>query len=168
VPKISDALGRLIAGLPHWTLNIPMALGLAGRHYVDGHDLSYGGSALRRELARLVAVCAVAIGLTGPLAEQALAVSLAGVQSAGRSAQGASVVSKAHGFHCRSVLGWDPVAGVYRYHRHEGICRNYKRCLRQQKRCLFVLGRGFERWSYETFGEDNWRFSRCMIRAGCY
>ncbi len=77
---------------------------------------------------------------------------MAGLRNAEHGAPGASLVSKVHGFHCRSVLGWDPVAGVYRYHSHPGICRNYKRCLREQKRCMFVLGQGFERWSYEAFG----------------
>ncbi len=104
------------------------------------------GSTLRKVFARLVAASMLALGMAGLLAG------------------GAS----AHGFHCRSMLGWDPVAGVYRYHRHEGICRNYKRCLRKQKRCVFLLGRGFQRWSYEAFGYDNERFTRCMVRAGCY
>jgi hypothetical protein len=106
--------------------------------------------------------------LAGPLAERSLAVSVAGAQSIGSSAEGASIVSKVHGFHCRKLFGWDPVAGVYRYHRHEGICRDYQGCLRKQKRCLFLLGQGFQRWSYEAFGEDNWRYTRCMIRSGCY
>lgn len=74
----------------------------------------------------------------------------------------------AHGFHCRRELGWDPVAGTYRYHRHPGICRDYAGCLRKQRRCVFLLGRGFEPWTYERFGSDNVRFTRCMIRSGCY
>lgn len=128
---------------------------------------------MRRDVARLVAACVVVIGLSGLLAEPIAAgpvtlAQMAGARAAALNAESSSLVSKAHGFHCRRVFGWDPVAGVYRYHSHKGICRDYKRCLREQKRCVFLLGRGFERWSYESFGADNWRFSRCMIRAGCY
>ena len=108
------------------------------------------------------------MAMAGPLAVCVAAAPSAGLHSAKRSTPEASVVGKVHGFHCRKVLGWDPVAGVYRYHSHPGICRNYKRCLREQKRCIFVLGNGFERWSYEAFGYDNERFTACMIRNGCY
>ena len=110
----------------------------------------------------------VAIAIAGPFSEGGAADPLAGLKSAEHGGLGASLLSKVHGFHCRKVLGWDPVAGVYRYHSHPGICSNYKRCLREQKRCMFVLGHGFERWSYEAFGSDIGRFSACMIRAGCY
>lgn len=79
-------------------------------------------------------------------------------------AQGAS----AHGFHCRRAYGWDPAAGVYHWHTHPGICRDYQGCLRKQRRCIFLLGRGFEAWTYESFGRDNRRFTKCMIRSGCY
>jgi hypothetical protein len=110
------------------------------------------------------------MGLAGPLAEPVAAGPIApmdGARAAAFAAAG-SLVDKVHGFHCRRVLGWDPVAGVYRYHSHKGICRDYKRCLREQKRCIFVLGRGFQPWSYEAFGADNGRYFACMIRAGCY
>jgi hypothetical protein len=117
--------------------------------------------------ARLAAACVVAISVAGPLTE-GVAAHPTGVQAAGHGDAGMSIVSTVHGFHCRRVLGWDPVAGVYRYHRHEGICRDYKRCLREQKRCIFRLGRGFQRWSFEAFGAENARFTACMIRSGCY
>lgn len=110
----------------------------------------------------------VAITLFGPLAERGSAQPFAGAAVAGYNGDHGSLINKIHGFHCRSVLGWDPVAGVYRYHRHAGICRDYQRCLAKQKRCIFLLGRGWERWSYERFGSDNWRFTACMVRAGCY
>jgi hypothetical protein len=110
----------------------------------------------------------VATSLFGPLAERGSAQPFAGTVATGHGADGTSLITKVHGFHCRSVLGWDPVAGIYHYHRHEGICRDYQRCLSKQKRCIFLLGRGWERWSYERFGSDNSRFSACMIRAGCY
>lgn len=79
-----------------------------------------------------------------------------------------SLVEKVHGFHCRKTLGWDPVAGVYRMHSHAGICQNYPRCLREHRRCIFILGGGFEEWSFERFGSDNYRYTDCMLRAGCY
>lgn len=79
-----------------------------------------------------------------------------------------SLVEKTHGFHCRKMLGWDPVAGVYRMHSHAGICQNYPRCLREHRRCIFILGGGFEEWSFERFGSDNYRYTDCMLRAGCY
>src|SRR5262245_47788376 len=82
--------------------------------------------------------------------------------------EAAPLVEQVHGFHCRPVLGWDPVAGVYHVHSHKGICANYKRCLREHQRCIFILGGGFEAWTYERFGEDNYRYYGCMIRAGCY
>jgi hypothetical protein len=123
---------------------------------------------LRRVFARLAAVCAVALTLAAAFAEPSAALAPAGAHAATQSAGGASIVHKAHGFHCRRVPGWDPVAGVYRYHRHEGICRNYRGCLREHKRCIFILGRGFQRWSYESFGSDNARYFGCMIRSGCY
>jgi hypothetical protein len=108
----------------------------------------------------------MAIGMAGALVSGAAAQPFPGTTTS-RGEVG-PIVERVHGFHCRKVLGWDPVAGVYRYHRHEGICRDYKGCLRQQKRCVFLLGRGFERWSYEAFGADNARFTACMIRSGCY
>lgn len=79
-----------------------------------------------------------------------------------------TLIEKAHGFHCRKMLGWDPVGGVYRMHSHAGICQNYPRCLREHRRCILVLGGGFEEWSYERFGADNYRYTGCMLRAGCY
>jgi hypothetical protein len=122
--------------------------------------------------ARLVAACAVALTLAATLAEPGAAMPLSGAQAGPlatmQSAGEASIVHKAHGFHCRRVLGWDPVAGVYRYHRHEGICRNYRGCLREHKRCIFLLGRGFQHWSIEIFASDNDRYFACMIRSGCY
>lgn len=79
-----------------------------------------------------------------------------------------SLLERVHGFHCRPVMGWDPAAGVYHVHRHEGICRDYNRCMRVMYRCNLVMGRGWDAWTYERWGEDNWRFDRCMLDAGCY
>lgn len=121
---------------------------------------------MRRVLGRLVAACLVAIVVAGPLAAHGMAhpAAFASAEHAGAD----TMIHKVHGFHCRPVLGWDPVAGVYRVHRHPGICRDYRGCLREQKRCIFLLGRRFEPWSYEAFGSDNARFTACMIRSGCY
>ena len=123
---------------------------------------------MRKVLGRLIAACLVVLSVAGPLAERGAAASLSDLQTAMRPATGAPLVTKVHGFHCRKVLGWDPVAGVYHLHSHPGICANYKRCLRAQKRCVFIRGGGFEEWSYELFGSDNDRYTACMIRAGCY
>lgn len=122
---------------------------------------------MRRVFAGVVATVVVAIGVAGALTGS-VAAHPSPTQAMARSDAGTPMISKIHGFHCRSVLGWDPVAGVYRYHRHPGICHDYKRCLRVQKRCVFMLGRGFQRWSYEAFGYDNERYTRCMVRGGCY
>lgn len=86
----------------------------------------------------------------------------------GRARKAYTYVEKVHGFHCRSELGWDPVSGAYRRHNHPGICRDYYGCLKEHQRCIFVLGRGFESWQYERWGSDNWRYTSCMIRNGCY
>jgi hypothetical protein len=40
--------------------------------------------------------------------------------------------------------------------------------MREQQRCIFGLGRGWDVWKYERWGSDNWRYTNCMIRAGCY
>jgi hypothetical protein len=106
----------------------------------------------------------VAIGIFGALAGRGTAAPLAGVPVGNVR----PLVSKVHGFHCRSVLGWNPVTGLYEYHRHAGICGNYRRCMRVQERCIFLLGRGLQRYNYEMFGADNWRYSSCMIHNGCY
>lgn len=80
----------------------------------------------------------------------------------------AQSVLRVHGFHCKPYVGWDPVAGVYQRHSHPGICNDYQRCLREHERCIFINGRGFEKWQFERWGWDNWRYSSCMIRSGCY
>jgi hypothetical protein len=118
-------------------------------------------------LARIFMVGVLALAIAGA-SHASIAASLAGLETANVSSPSASLVTKVHGFHCRKMLGWDPVAGVFRVHSHPGICANYKRCIRAQKRCVFVLGRGFEPWSYEAFGSDNDRYYACMIKAGCY
>lgn len=79
-----------------------------------------------------------------------------------------SAVTPVHGFHCRSMPGWDARVGVYRYHQHDGICKNYQRCVTQHRRCSIVLGRGWEGWQIERWGFDNWRYTDCMMRNGCY
>jgi hypothetical protein len=121
---------------------------------------------LRRVLARVIAACALAVAVSGPLAQRGSAEPFAGARDAG--AAPAPIVQTVHGFHCRKMLGWDPVAGAYRYHSHPGICKNYNRCLRVQERCMFRLGAGIQKWTYELLGQDNWRYTDCMIANGCY
>lgn len=77
-------------------------------------------------------------------------------------------VHKIHGFHCREELGWEPRSGLFRRHSHKGICDDYKRCLQVHHRCIFVNGRGIEGWKYERWGNDNWRYTSCMLERGCY
>jgi hypothetical protein len=108
------------------------------------------------------------LALCCAVAQQGSAQVVAGLALNKQAAGAGQLIEKAHGFHCRREYGWDPAAGVYRYHRHEGICRDYERCLRQQRACILLLGRGLDRWTFESFGFDNWRFSSCMIRRGCY
>jgi len=120
------------------------------------------------EFSRLIAACLVVIGVAWMLPEPCAALPLTPSEASKRYESSKSTLKKAHGFHCRRMFGWDPVAGVYHPHSHPGICRDYERCIRVQKRCVFVLGRGFQRWSYEAFGADNDRFTKCMIRRGCY
>lgn len=90
-------------------------------------------------------------------------VSFAGVKGIHHSA-----VTKVHGFHCRKVLGWDPVAGYYRGHSHAAICQEPERCLREHRRCIFVLGKLWNEWNLEDWVFDNGRYTACMIGAGCY
>jgi hypothetical protein len=108
------------------------------------------------------------IGFSAILAENGAAQPLAGSGAGARYEAGSGVVTKVHGFHCRKELGWDPRAGVYRKHSHEGICRDYKGCMREMYRCNLLMGRGWDEWSYERWGFDNWRFNRCMLNSGCY
>lgn len=86
----------------------------------------------------------------------------------GSERAGPSSLTRVHGFHCRRELGWNPRTGLYEYHRHEGICANYKGCVREMYRCNLLMGRGWDMWTYERWGWDNWRFDSCMLRAGCY
>ena len=126
---------------------------------------------MRILVARLIAVCVVTLAAAGLMPERGDAASFSALESAVRSTAALDqtpLVHKVHGFHCRKMLGWDAVAGVYHLHSHPGICANYKRCIRAQKRCVFLRGGGFQDWSYELFGSENDRFTRCMIRAGCY
>jgi hypothetical protein len=123
---------------------------------------------LRKVFGRLAFASLVCAGLVVLLAQHGAAQPLAGSAAGGQNAAGFGLVTKVHGFHCRKELGWDPRAGVYRYHRHEGICKDYKRCMREMYRCNLLMGRGWDAWSYERWGWDNWRFSSCMLDAGCY
>jgi len=77
-------------------------------------------------------------------------------------------ITRVHGFHCRPEVGWDARVGYYRRHSHPGICKDYEGCLKQQQRCIFINGRGWDVWKYERWGYDNWRYTNCMIKAGCY
>lgn len=85
-----------------------------------------------------------------------------------RALENNEILQKAHGFHCRAELGWNPRTGVYERHSHMGICKNYKRCLEVHHRCILVLGRGWDSWKYERWGDDNWRYTNCMLERGCY
>jgi len=121
---------------------------------------------VRKSVDRLVValLCAFALASHAP---HAWAGPLAGHAAGGRTGD-VAIVIKVHGFHCRKELGWDPNVGLYRYHRHEGICRDYKRCLRQHHRCILDLGRGWTTWKYEDWGWENWRYTSCMMRNTCY
>jgi hypothetical protein len=113
---------------------------------------------------RALAAALTVIGLVCLIA-QASAAPWAGA-AAGKP--GMQLLMRVHGFHCREELGWDPRSTSYRLHRHEGICRDYGRCLHQHKRCIFMWGRGWDSWNYESWGWDNWRYTACMLRHGCY
>lgn len=102
-----------------------------------------------------------ALGFGAPV----LSAPFAGVPAHHGSGQ---AITKVHGFHCRPEYGWDARVGDYRRHTHPGICRDYQGCMKQQQRCIFVHGRGWDVWKYERWGFDNWRYTNCMIRAGCY
>ncbi len=91
-----------------------------------------------------------------------------GIAPMGSGPEKNQLFQRAHGFHCRSELGWNPRTGLYERHSHLGICRDYKRCLEVHHRCIFVLGRGWDSWKYERWGDDNWRYTSCMLERGCY
>lgn len=114
---------------------------------------------------RLLVVVSIATALSATFVER---VSALPFDARGAINQPNSVVTRVHGFHCRSELGWDAKAGVRRYHRHDGICKDDKRCLVQQRRCNLLLGRGWDSWQFERWGFDNWRYTDCMMRNGCY
>jgi hypothetical protein len=133
----------------------------------DGFErVSHWGSSVRTLLSFALALCLFGLIYLAPGVGPAASDPFSGAGSGPSTAQ--SLVEKAHGFHCRKMLGWDPVGGVYRMHSHAGICRNYPRCLREHRRCIFILGGGFEEWSFERFGSENYRYTDCMLRAGCY
>ena len=92
----------------------------------------------------------------------------AGVIGLAKDIESSRLFHRVHGFHCRSELGWNPRTGLYERHSHLGICRNYKRCLEIHHRCILVLGRGWDSWKYERWGDDNWRYTECMLERGCY
>jgi hypothetical protein len=123
---------------------------------------------LRRESIRL-AIAAVLIAILNlPLASGGSADPLAGFAAAKSQFAIAPILEKTHGFHCRPMFGWDPRLGIYHVHKHEGICRNYQRCMKVMYRCDLRNGRGWRPWDYERWGDDNWRFDKCMLDAGCY
>lgn len=107
----------------------------------------------------------LAVTLFASLAQDTSAQPLGAV---GASDRAGTMVTKVHGFHCRSELGWDARVGVYRYHRHDGICKGYQRCVAEHRRCSVILGRGWGSWQFERWGFDNWRYTDCMMRHGCY
>lgn len=123
---------------------------------------------MRKIFGRLVVAALVLAGLSAPLAQRGAAQPLAGFVASELTAESSGLLNKVHGFHCRRELGWDPRTGVYRYHRHEGICQDYKRCMREMYKCNLFMGRGWDQWSFERWGWDNWRYSSCMLDAGCY
>jgi hypothetical protein len=114
-----------------------------------------------------IAVLLVAV-LWLPLASTGIAAPGGGLTTLKNSLSGDPIVEKTHGFHCRPMFGWDPRLGIYHWHKHEGICRNYQRCMKVMYRCDLRGGRGWRPWDYERWGNDNWRFDKCMLDAGCY
>ncbi len=79
-----------------------------------------------------------------------------------------SLILPVHGFHCREEFGWNPATGYYEPHKHLGICANLDRCTVEQKRCLRLYGRGWNKWESIRWGFDNRVYQACMIRADCY
>lgn len=143
-------------------LDAVMLMGDGALKRVHGEDdlqKQSGRPRLRTLICAIFAgTIASAAALAGPLA----------LDSRSPGSSGGSPVQLAHGFHCRPMVGWDPRFGVYRLHRHPGICRDQPRCLRVMYRCNLIMGRGWEAWSYERWGFDNWRFDKCMLDEGCY
>lgn len=123
---------------------------------------------MHKIFGRLIVFGLVIASLPGPLAETGAAQPLGMLVASEPASDQSGLVTKVHGFHCRKELGWDPRTGTYRYHRHEGICRDYKRCMREMYKCNLLMGRGWDQWSYERWTWDNWRYSQCMLDAGCY
>ena len=80
----------------------------------------------------------------------------------------AGMLQKTHGFHCRVEYGWNPLTGYYQYHRHEGICQDFHRCLAVHRKCIRIYARGWNTWEYEKWGWDNWKYTKCMVKYDCY
>jgi hypothetical protein len=78
------------------------------------------------------------------------------------------MLKKTHGFHCRVEFGWNPLTGYYQLHRHEGICRDFNRCLGVHRKCIRIYARGWNTWEYEKWGWDNWKYTNCMVKYECY
>jgi len=123
---------------------------------------------VRGLLSHILVVAIMAGSLSGALAQPGSGLPLAGFDVSKQGADAEGFIIRVHGFHCRRVLGWNPSLGVYNHHRHEGMCQDYERCWRVQQRCIFVLGKGWGGWKYERFRFDNWRYTSCMMRKGCY
>jgi hypothetical protein len=123
---------------------------------------------VRSLFSHLLISAIVTITLAGAVPQHGSAQPIPGFYLTGKGASAEALVENVHGFHCRPVLGWDPAAGVYHLHSHEGICKNFQRCWHEYERCNFILGRGWGYWEWERYGWDNWRFTSCMMRAGCY
>jgi hypothetical protein len=69
-----------------------------------------------------------------------------------------SAVIPVHGFHCKPAYGWDGRVGAFRWHSHEGICHDWKRCFAVYKFCQEAFGEGFRQH----------RADKCMFDRGCY
>lgn len=121
-----------------------------------------------RLLSYILVVAIMAGSLSGALAQPGSRLLVADLDAGRQEMNAEGVIIKVHGFHCRRVLGWNPSLGIYDHHRHEGICQDYERCWRAQQRCIFILGRGWGGWKLERFRYDNWRYTSCMMRKGCY
>jgi hypothetical protein len=65
---------------------------------------------------------------------------------------------RVHGFHCKPEFGWDGRVGQFRWHRHVGICQDWRRCFEIYKFCEKAFGEGFRQY----------RADKCMLRNGCY
>lgn len=104
------------------------------------------------QLARILSILAAALVLSGPALSEPM---MPGTRS---NVLQNPILLPAHGFHCKPRPGWDGRVGRFRWHTHEGICKDWHRCFRIHKKCLKAFGDGFNQWKYES----------CLLHYGCY